>query len=172
MRAGIWPWPCNILHVQLLVLSHFPRQLGQSGAACFPGGYCQRGGMAVTPCGPAMQQQMDPQHHGRGNICVDVCWGVGDGSWVRAMALLRAWASLQLKKGRIKSLWSCLGAWHWNQCPAHRPSSPAVLCPWVSPSPCTTPFPDLKELGGLPCSPLCETGLPGRVASGKFVLYF
>lgn len=127
---------------------------------------CQHGGRAVTPCGPAMQQQMGPQHHGRGNIWVDVCWGVGDGSWVRA------WASPQLKKGRLKFLWSFLRTLHWNQCSAHRPSSPAVLCPWVSPSPCTTPFPDLRELGGLPYSPLCETGLPGRVAPGKFVLYF
>lgn len=37
---------------------------------------CQRGGRAVTPSGPTMQQQMGPQHHG---IDVDVCWGVGDG---------------------------------------------------------------------------------------------
>lgn len=135
---------------------------------------CQHDGKAVTPCGPGMQQQMDPQHHGRGNIWGDVCWGLDDGSWVRAIILLRAWASLQLKKGGLKSLWSPLGTLHWNQCPAHRAPPPALLCcvlgyPYP---PCTTRFPDHEELGNFSCSPLCEAWLAWKGGIGKICAVF
>lgn len=135
---------------------------------------CQHDGKAVTPCGPAMQQQMDPQHHGRGNIWVDVCWGMGDGSQVRAMILLRAWTSLQLKKQGLKPLWSPPGILPWNQCPAHRATPPTLLGCVLGylHSPGTTQLPDPKELRSLPCSPLCETLLFWKGGTRKHVLYF
>lgn len=119
---------------------------------------CQHGGKAVTPCGPAMQQQMYPQHRGRGNIWVDVCWVMdhGLGPWYCSGPGL----CLVEERGIKISLES-----PWNTALESVPSSqgsstnPAVLCPWASPSPCTTWFPDPKELGCFPCSPPCESWL-------------
>lgn len=160
--------------MQLLGLSHFPWQLGQRGAvisllALAKG--CQHGRKAVTPRGPAMPQQMEPQHHGRGNLWVDVCWGVGDGSWVGARSQLRAWASLQLREGALKPLWAPFGTQHWGQLP----TSPAELCPWVSPDPILPlSFQIPRDWGSFPV-PLCvrpSPCLPGRAAPGKHGMYF
>lgn len=133
---------------------------------------CQHDGKAVTPCGPAMQQQMDPQHHGRGNIWMEVCWGMGDGSRVRAMTLLRAWASRHLKKWGLKPLWSPPGILHWNQLtgPLHQPCwavSLGIPIPQVPPS-----FQTPRNWGTFPV-PLCvRPCLSGTMAPGKHVLYF
>lgn len=158
-------------------LSHFPWQLGRRGAGYFPAGYCQ--GLPAWWKGCDTLWSCNATTNGPPSIMAEatigwVCWGVGDGSWVRAMILLRVWASLQLKKGGLKSFWNPLGTLYWNQCPAHRAAPPTLLCSaLVCPHPpCTTWFPDPKELGCLPCSPLCESWLAWKGGTRKTCAVF